>query len=158
MHITLRPAVTEDFDYCKRLYFTGMQAIIEQLQLDKVAQAVGFQQQWELTQVRIILLDGLDVGWLQSVQQHDGLFIRQLCVDGAFQRRGIGTAVMNRLIGEAAQVKQAVRLSVVKMNPALRLYKRLGFYTTHEDDRKFYMKRDAGVSRATQGKQGKAWR
>jgi len=24
----------------------------------------------------------------------------------------------------------------------LRLYERLGFHTTHEDDRKFYMKRD----------------
>jgi hypothetical protein len=29
MQITFRPAVTEDFDYCKRLYFTGMKTIIE---------------------------------------------------------------------------------------------------------------------------------
>ena len=48
MQITLRPAVTEDFDYCKRLYFTGRKTIIE---------AVSFEQQWELTQVRIILLE-----------------------------------------------------------------------------------------------------
>jgi ribosomal protein S18 acetylase RimI-like enzyme len=32
---------------------------------------------------------------------------------------------------------------VVKTNPALRLYKRLGFRVTHEDDRKFYMRRKA---------------
>ena len=69
MQITFRPAVTEDFDYCKRLYFTGLKTIIEELNLDRVAQAVSFQQQWELTQIRIILLDGLDVGWLQSVKQ-----------------------------------------------------------------------------------------
>ena len=152
MQITFRPAVTEDFDYCKRLYFTGMKTIIEELNLDRVAQAVSFEQQWELTQVHIILLEGLDVGWLQSVKQDDGLFIGQLFVDGPFQRRGIGTEVMNRLIGEAARVNQAVRLSVVKMNPALRLYERLGFYITHEDDRKFYMKRDGGVSSPTQRK------
>jgi ribosomal protein S18 acetylase RimI-like enzyme len=30
----------------------------------------------------------------------------------------------------------------VKINPALRLYERLGFRITHEDERKFYMKRD----------------
>ena len=64
----------------------------------------GFQQQWELTQVRIILLEGLNLGWLQSVKQDDGLFLGQLFVDGPFQRRSIGTEVINRLIGEAARV------------------------------------------------------
>jgi ribosomal protein S18 acetylase RimI-like enzyme len=74
--------------------------------------------------------------------QDDGLFVAQLFVDGPFQRKGIGTEVMHRLIGEAARLNQAVRLAVVKINPALRLYERLGFQTTLEDDRKFYMKRD----------------
>lgn len=151
MQITLRPAVPQDFDYCQRLYFSGMKRIIEELHLDRDAQAIGLQQQWELAQVHIIMLDGLDVGWLQSVQQGDGLSIRQLFVDGPFQRRGIGTEVLNRLIGEAALLNQAVRLSVAKMNPALRLYERLGFYITHEDDRKFYMKRDAGAPSPAQG-------
>jgi hypothetical protein len=31
---------------------------------------------------------------------------------------------------------------VVKINPALRLYERMGFRITHEDDRKLYMRRD----------------
>ena len=53
---------------------------------------------------------------------------------------------MKRLIAEAARAHQAVRLNVVKINPALRLYERLGFRTTHEDDRKFYMKLDPGVA------------
>jgi len=74
----------------------------------------------------------------------DGLFVAQLFVDGPFQRQGIGTEVMNRLIGEAARLDQAVRLAVVKINPALRLYERLGFHTAPEDARKFYMKRDPG--------------
>jgi hypothetical protein len=30
----------------------------------------------------------------------------------------------------------------VKTNPALRLYKRLGFHIAPDDDRKFYRKRD----------------
>jgi ribosomal protein S18 acetylase RimI-like enzyme len=49
---------------------------------------------------------------------------------------------MNRLIAEAMRTRQAVTLGVVKTNPALRLYQRLGFRITHEDDRKFYMRRD----------------
>jgi GNAT superfamily N-acetyltransferase len=142
MQITLRPASTQDFEYCNRLYFAGMKKIIEELNLDMAAQAVTFRENWEATQVRIIGVGRSDVGWLQSTMRDDGLFVAQLFVDGPFQCQGIGTAVMNRLIGEAARLDQAVCLAVVKINPALRLYERLGFHTTHEDDRKFYMKRD----------------
>jgi hypothetical protein len=49
---------------------------------------------------------------------------------------------MKQVIGEAAGLHQAVSLAVVKINPALRLYQRLGFRITHHDDRKFYMTRD----------------
>ena len=93
-------------------------------------------------QVRIITLDGTDIGWLQSFAKDDALFLGQLFVDGALRRRGIGTEVVKGLIEEAARAGRAVTLGVVKTNPALRLYERLGFRTTHEDARKFYMRRD----------------
>ena len=51
------------------------------------------------------------------------------------------------LIGEAARAGQALTLGVVKIKPALRLYERLGFRTTHEDERKFYMRHDRRVPR-----------
>jgi hypothetical protein len=56
---------------CKRLYFSGMNKIIEELNLDRTAQAVGLQQQWILTEVHIITLGGSDVGWLQTKTQDD---------------------------------------------------------------------------------------
>jgi ribosomal protein S18 acetylase RimI-like enzyme len=142
VRIVLRPARPEDFDYCARLYFVGMDSVIRELNLDAAAHAAGFRQQWEVTQVRIITFDGADIGWLQSVTQSDSLYLAQLFVDSAFQGRGIGTEVMHRLIGEATRAGRAVTLSVVKTNPALRLYERLGFRVTHEDDRKFHMRRD----------------
>jgi ribosomal protein S18 acetylase RimI-like enzyme len=142
MQVVLRPAVTQDFEYCKRLYFTGMTKIIEELGLDMAAHAASFLQNWEPAEVRIIAVGDSDVGWLQSSVRDDGLFLAQLFVDDPFQRQGIGTEVMNQLIGEASRLNQAVRLAVVKTNPALRLYVRLGFHITHEDDRKFYMERD----------------
>jgi GNAT superfamily N-acetyltransferase len=142
MEITLRRAVSQDFEYCRQLYFTGMKRIIEELGLDVAAQTASFSEQWALAQVRIICVDGSDVGWLQSEMRDGGLFVAQLFVDGPFQRRGVGTEVMRRLISETSRANQAVSLAVVKINPAVRLYQRLGFQTTHEDDRKFYMKRD----------------
>jgi GNAT superfamily N-acetyltransferase len=142
MHIALRPAAAQDFDYCERLYFAGMKRIIEELNLDLGDQATGFLKQWALDEVRIITVDGFDVGWLQTTMQEEALFLGQLFVDDPFRGQGIGTEVMNRLIGEAERLHQAVRLAVVKINPAVRLYVRLGFLVTHEDDRKFYMRRD----------------
>jgi ribosomal protein S18 acetylase RimI-like enzyme len=142
MQIAFRPARAQDFEYCRRLYFAGMETIIEELRLNEAAQESSFREQWVLTQVRIITADGFAVGWLQSTMQDDRLFIAQIFVDGPFQRKGIGTEVIHRLIGEAASLDRAVHLAVVKINPALRLYERLGFKTTHEDDRKFYMTRD----------------
>jgi ribosomal protein S18 acetylase RimI-like enzyme len=142
MMISFRPAVPEDFDYCARLYFAEMETIIRELKLDRQAQAASFRRQWNAAEARIILLDGAIIGWLQSAAGDGALFLAQLFVDSAFQRRGIGTTVMHRLIGEANQAGQAVALEVVKINPAKRLYDRLGFQTIGEDDRKYHMRRE----------------
>jgi ribosomal protein S18 acetylase RimI-like enzyme len=143
----LRSARAEDFDYCARLYFEGMENIITDLNLNIDAQVAGFRHRWDVTQVRIITLDGTDIGWLQSFVKDDALFLGQLFVEGALRRQGIGTEVVKGLIEEAARGGQALTLGVVKTNPALRLYERLGFRTTHEDERKFYMRHDWRVRR-----------
>jgi hypothetical protein len=49
----LRPARPEDFDYCARLYFEGMENIIKDLNLNMEAQAAGFRQRWDVTQVAL---------------------------------------------------------------------------------------------------------
>jgi hypothetical protein len=55
---------------------------------------------------------------------------------------------MRILIEEAARENKAVTLGVVKTNPARRLYERLGFSVTHEDQYKFYMRRHPDRTRA----------
>jgi ribosomal protein S18 acetylase RimI-like enzyme len=122
-----------------------MENIIKQLNLNMEAQLASFRQHWNATQVKIITLDGTDVGWLQSFVKEDALFLAQLFVDRALRGRGIGAAMVKALIEDAARAGRALTLGVVKTNPALRLYERLGFRTTHEDERKFYMRRDLGV-------------
>jgi len=142
MEVALRAAHAGDFGFCAALYFAEMRAILQELNLDLERHAAGFRHQWEAAQVQIITLDGADIGWLQSIIRDETLFLAQIFIENAFQRRGIGTEVMNRLIRKAACSRQAMTLAVVKTNPALRLYKRLGFRVTHADERKFYMRRD----------------
>jgi ribosomal protein S18 acetylase RimI-like enzyme len=142
MWIAVRPARVEDFDFCSDLYFSEMGRTIRELNLDLCKQAANLRQRWDLQQVRIITGDGDDIGWVQSMIEVDALFLGQLFVAPAHQGHGVGTIIVQRLIDEATCERRAVTLGVVKTNPALRLYRRLGFRTTHEDERKFYMRRD----------------
>jgi GNAT superfamily N-acetyltransferase len=104
MRTVLRPARPEDFDYCARLYFEGMESTIKELNLDMDGQIAGFRQRWNVTQVRIITLDGADIGWLQSFVEDDTLFLGQLFlgqlfVDRTLRGRGIGTQLIKGLRG-----------------------------------------------------------
>jgi ribosomal protein S18 acetylase RimI-like enzyme len=143
MSIALRPAQSGDFEFCARLYFSGMEETIRQLKLDMVAQNRNLRERWNVEEVRIITSDGTNVGWMQSSIQDGARYLEQIYIDTPFQNRGIGTDIINGLIDEAKLDRRPVTLGVVKTNPALRLYKRLGFRITREDDRKFYMRREA---------------
>jgi GNAT superfamily N-acetyltransferase len=137
---SLRPAEQEDFSFCERLYFDNMGWIIKTLGLDLSRHREGFTVQWWSAEVRIITVRGEDVGWLQTEMANDVVFLKQLYLDARWQRQGIGSEVMQALIGEAARSQRAVALAVVKINPARRLYERLGFSVTHEDQHKVYMR------------------
>jgi GNAT superfamily N-acetyltransferase len=143
--ISFRPARPQDFDFCAALYFASMKEAIRGLNLDVKVHTADFRRRWRAAQVRIITLDGADIGWLQTAILRDALFLAQLFVDAPFRQQGIGTAVMQRLIDEATQAGRAMTLAVVKSNPVRRLYERLGFRITHEDDRKVYMRRDVAA-------------
>lgn len=142
MNLAFRRAAPEDFGYCFRLYFAEMEYVNRELKLDPDVQAASFRRQWNVTQVRIITVEGADIGWLQTMPHEGAYFLGQIFVEPSRQRRGIGTAVMRRLIAEATRAGQAMTLGVVKINPAKRLYDRLGFRVVLEDERKFYMRRE----------------
>lgn len=139
--ITLRPALAEDFAFCKALYFDGMAEIIAELGLDEGRQVQTFMQQWVVREVRIIALGGEDIGWLQTAPDGAAVYLGQLFIDRRHQRKGIGQAVIEIVASDAASEGKAVTLGVVKINPARRLYERLGFEMTREDEVKVHMRR-----------------
>jgi ribosomal protein S18 acetylase RimI-like enzyme len=58
------------------------------------------------------------------------------------QGQGIGTHVLRPLPASAKHQSKVLTLAVMKINPAIRLYERLGFRITHEDEYKLYMRAD----------------
>jgi ribosomal protein S18 acetylase RimI-like enzyme len=140
--IEFRSADVKDFDYCARLYFAGIEPIIQRLKLDRASQVADFRQRWAPNEVQIINRGGVDVGWFQIATSRNEIFLAQIFVEPSVQNQGIGTEVMHRLTKQAKRAGKAVTLGVVKSNPARRLYERLGFRITSEDNQKFYMRLD----------------
>lgn len=145
MEIDFRPARADDMGYCERLYFSAMERTLFELKLNLERHAASFRESWRVEQVRIIASDWGDAGWMQTFEQDGSIYLGQLFLDKDFQRRGIGTKVVNLLIAEAQAADLGVTLSVVKTNPAMRLYERLGFAVTREDEFKVYMKRQGDI-------------
>lgn len=56
------------------------------------------------------------------------------------QGAGVGTLLIQQLIDEAQKTDNALTLGTAKINPALRLYTRLGFRPEREDEYKVYLR------------------
>ena len=141
--ISFRSATRQDYDFAWRLYSTTIRDITEALiGWNEIKQSASFADQWRPEEVRVIVADGIDIGWLQTALVSDTVFLKQLYIDPSCQRMGIGTWVMGIVIAEASKKHMPVALAVMKNNPAQRLYNRLGFLITHTDRYKFYMQRN----------------
>jgi ribosomal protein S18 acetylase RimI-like enzyme len=147
-NITLRPARPQDFAFCQRLYVEGAGKSRAEPRTDEAWQIESCARQWPSAEVRIIRVAGNDVGWLQTAPTDDATDLGQLYVARGFQRQGIGRGVLQVLIGEARRDGKAITLGVASINPARRLYERLGFRVTHEDCDEVYMRRETGQASA----------
>jgi ribosomal protein S18 acetylase RimI-like enzyme len=88
----------------------------------------------------IILFDGRAVGRLLVVRGDEEWRLADIALLPDYRRAGIGTALVRELMEEAGRAKKPLRLQVEKSNAqALRLYERLGFATTGENDTHFQM-------------------
>ena len=88
----------------------------------------------------VILLNGEAVGRLLVVRGDEEFRLADIALLPERRRAGIGTALVKGLIEEAGRENRPLRLQVEKSNaPALRLYERLGFATTGENDTHFQM-------------------
>lgn len=94
---------------------------------------------------KIIVVDGRDAGVIKVLPQSGGLDLHQFQILPGFQNRGIGGLLIGEILQEAAGAGADVTLDVLKVNPALRLYKRMGFRITSEDEHNYYMRCDAGA-------------
>ena len=93
---------------------------------------------YDVDEVRVIMLDGQDVGWIQVSYTDQEFCLDQLHLIEKARNKGIGTALIKQTIADAAKQGKNVSLSLVKGNRAVKLYKRLGFHQVAEDETKLH--------------------
>jgi GNAT superfamily N-acetyltransferase len=80
---------------------------------------------------KVIQLEGRDIGLLGVERHADHWFLDKLYLLPPYQNQGLGSTLLQRLIDDARSAGVALRLTVLEVNPARRLYERHGFVLTH---------------------------
>ena len=139
---SLRAATIDDLPSARDIYLGTMRYITDRLSdWDEARHMAQFAERFILDEVRIIVSDNEDVGWLQVGESDDEIFLKQISLQPRSQRRGIGSRLIADLLERARRTGKPVRLGVVKINPAVELYRRHGFVITSEDEFKLYMEK-----------------
>jgi ribosomal protein S18 acetylase RimI-like enzyme len=143
--ITCRPASTRDRDW---LFFLRRQTMREYVEAmfgwDDRAQRRWVYEQCPLGEIRIVQADGSDIGLLHLEEHPDHLFLANIQLLPQYQRRGIGSHIINRVVRDAEAKGKPVQLQVLHVNPARALYERLGFRVYQETPTHLRMVRPLG--------------
>lgn len=111
--------------------------------LDPARSAARFAREFRPGVTRLILADGAMAGCVTLYPEADAWVMEHFYLHPEHQGRGLGAAVMARLLAEADTAQADVRLSVLIESPANRFYPRFGFTETHREAFDVYYRRAA---------------
>src|SRR3954452_23594521 len=136
--LTLRPITDADLPFLSRLYastrteelaVTGWPQQQQQqfLQQQFEAQHDHYQRYFQDADFLVIERGGVPIGRLYLGREAPEHRIVDIALLPEHRRKGLGEALLRDLLDEAAAAGKAVTIHVEKFNPAMRLYRRLGF-------------------------------
>ena len=137
--LTLRAATEHDIPFLLALRRRTMSAHLAASGID-VSEADHLQRlRAAFDCASIVLHAGEPVGLLKVVRQEHEWELVQIQLAPSVQGRGFGTLLLQSLVAQARCAHASLKLSVLKTNPAKRLYERLGFITFSENAHSYEM-------------------
>ena len=136
---SFRAAVEADLPFLVALRVTTMTPHLERQGLAVHEEEHRQRAAFRLDAAAVIESDGQAIGVIKVLQDGTTWTLEQFQVAPEFQGRGLGTTVLRALIEDARRSGALLRLSVLKQNPAARLYARLGFRTLAESANAYKM-------------------
>jgi GNAT superfamily N-acetyltransferase len=91
----------------------------------------------------IVRWQGDDIGALAVRREPTHIQLDQMFILPSHQNQGVGTHLIRRLAQEAKTAAKPLRLRVLSVNPARRLYEREGFVVTSVTPERIFMERHA---------------
>lgn len=133
--ISLRPAVDDDYVSFWRIHRAAVREHVEATWgWDEDWQMNRFRERWKLDGRDAIVAAGRSVGLLAVDDRPEAIHIDAIEIEPAHQGRGTGTAIVSAILADGRARGVPVRLQVLKVNRARRLYERLGFDVVAETD------------------------
>ena len=144
MNPELRPALADDHEFLFLLYAStrlhelaalGWPAAQQEafLRMQFKAQRQWYQTAYAAAEHQVIQIDGQPIGRMIVLREEKVWQLMDISLLPETRGRGIGGELIRSLIQECAAAGAVLKLQVLKLNPALRLYRRLGFTTAGED-------------------------
>jgi len=139
--ISFRSATGNDIDFLYVLHVSSMKEYVHKTWgWDDAFQESVFRKNYDPAKIKVILYDRKEIGMLSLEERDADIFLRAIEIHPDYQGNGIGTVIINGIIAEGAQKMKPVYLRVLKVNPAKRLYDRLGFSIIEETPTHYIMR------------------
>ena len=135
-----RPATENDMGFLYALHAATMKAYVDKTWgWDDAFQQSILRENFVPAMVQILTFDDKDMGMLSVEERDEDIFLRTIKIQPEFQGKGIGTAIIRKIIADGIQKGKPIRLQVLKVNPAKELYSRLGFSVIEETTTHYIM-------------------
>ncbi len=140
-----RPATDADLELMYRILRASLGPYIEQTRgkWEDAAQRKRFNEVTRAADHSIVELAGEPIGCLCLKQSDAEIRLVRLFILPEFQRKGIGTGILEEILESADKLRLPVSLRVLRVNPARRLYERHGFVIAAENETHYTMIRPA---------------
>ena len=136
--IRLRPVRSSDRDFLLAVYASTREEELAPVPWTNAEKAAFIEQQFEAQDAyyrqhyagatfEVIEADGAPVGRLYVARWKDEIRIMDIAVLPEHRGNGVGSSLLRDLLDEADAAGKSVTIHVERLNPALRLYERLGF-------------------------------
>lgn len=139
--VSLRPATADDSEFAYRTTRETMREYVlatwgawneeEARQRASENIAAGATQ--------VVVLEGTPIGIHVVKREPDAIRLLQIFIRPEYQRRGIGSQLIERLLAEARGARLPLRLRVLRVNPAFALYQRMGFRVVEATPERYFM-------------------
>ncbi len=140
---TLRPITPEDLPFLRRIYASTRADELaavpwserekdDFLRFQFDAQHAYYMEHFPRAAYDLILKGGEPIGRLYVDRRDDEIRLIDIALLPEHRGAGLGGAIMRGILAEGAEAGKLVRIHVEQDNPAMRLYRRLGFEMIEE--------------------------